>query len=1288
MSENIASMPQMSTPPPWLQERLSLTGEHFYGDRLSIISLPGSIQSTPDLNNSNTDQGQLCCRSVIETEFPATPSSPKMKHINVFERKKEAKRSSSTSSLAVPSRPSKVRTRSTSSLSRARGLSLSPQGMAQPKRNSGSHELISANQGNLQSGQTDSQFELANQQTTSQVGCQERVPGPSMQTAVSGTDQSPVPSPTQQAAPRISTSSSSPSSQSSSPTRKKTGGDSDKPQGHVPRQTSKLPKFSSQTSHNKEPTQTRRNSKTESGIRMGCQSPVSKSQSTVSNTKQVQPRSPPFSSGQSSSISSASRIPSASKTSTKLQKSVKTTVKEKGGLTKQNSSSSSKLLPPGSPQVRHSGIKTSLKTESKISPPAVINTQSASVNSFVSSMTVTPTLNVNVVNNTIGKNAPITNSSASKGKEIKAIQKGHVVSSMPQWRHEGPYANPRPETHFPRMGTTNLTHTSPKSEIPSPKSETVNTASAKIAQVPKASTPMSADSPIVRPDSFVSQRSTSSLTNSTKGQYFYDYSDEDSDWNRPVSKDFSIASSVSLDEMLDKTLENMDTPGSIDFTSDNHFLFKSPVVDSGAINDNNNVPNEMRDDHSDSNCAAEEINDNDNRLRGKPDIVKDTEECEQRNLKKSLTISQIPGSGMAGYRARRPKSLILGSKDKKFVYAEYGSSSSLDSSSDESWSYQASFAKNNKQQEIQSRVAKSLKVGVTKEVETPTNISTLEVTLNAQNDKNNRNVKPTSQIPRPNLSKKTMKMPPPVAQKPVRRKSPSDHVAERPKSVEICVNTVLAPSVTKPVTCFPYYKSVDIYDEKDFSKFTPDKFSTLPQAKAENGDKKLDTSDSFDEVTVERSGSRDDGYSTMSSDVQPEAMEKFSDDNLKERHFTHDYICDSSTITKRDDDLKHRLDFSSDPDSSHENSVPSSERKSSSHSLSSPVSVSSEDRHSQFGSLGRVKAMKLKYEIEIQNRSPEREIFKSPPQTPPKSPKRTSFADKVDKNAASKIPLIRQSSIPPSSSPQVPKLNSKLPLCQNINIQNKSGANYNPPFNRPVNESSINNSNVSSISQNSYKTPNEIQYKPQNNNIIEQFDKLSYFMPPSEQISLLPEGGYDSSSSASERGSDLTSLHISEDNILSDIPEEKDGYESSVGKLSEANSLTSIPLKEHHQSRHEHTCCQHHNVHFEVRLRKYWLSLNGLMRGASESDVNKQNDEIETSYCDEVYGSCLNMDTPLERSASESDLSKKRDDPSKWWLPKLPCGRQRILVDEIEVEGRVNDILKQIVFQQVSAVDW
>jgi hypothetical protein len=51
-----------------------------------------------------------------------------------------------------------------------------------------------------------------------------------------------------------------------------------------------------------------------------------------------------------------------------------------------------------------------------------------------------------------------------------------------------------------------------------------------------------------------------------------------------------------------------------------------------------------------------------------------------------------------------------------------------------------------------------------------------------------------------------------------------------------------------------------------------------------NAHKYMSSDSSFESVKnekVERSGSKDDGYSTMSSDIQPEMLEKFSDSSLR-----------------------------------------------------------------------------------------------------------------------------------------------------------------------------------------------------------------------------------------------------------------------------------------------------------------------------------------------------------------------------------------------------------------------
>lgn len=242
------------------------------------------------------------------------------------------------------------------------------------------------------------------------------------------------------------------------------------------------------------------------------------------------------------------------------------------------------------------------------------------------------------------------------------------------------------------------------------------------------------------------------------------------------------------------------------------------------------------------------------------------------------------------------------------------------------------------------------------------------------------------------------------------------------------------------------------------------------------------------------------------------------------------------------------------------------------------------------------------------------------------------------------------------------------------------------------------------LSESCLKTPTSQYNLPQTStpkNIMEQFSQLTYFAAPTFDHLQLFQDGFDSNSSLSDRGSDLTSLHISEDNILSDIPEEKDGYESSVGQRSENTSLVSLPTTNSAKkspekptpahSSHSHThknssFQQLHKIHFTTTLKKFWSSQYGLVRARCNADYDKQKRLKETADYEELYGGCLNIESLLERSCSESDLYTRGDKPDVVLLPRLPKSQSAecLIIDEILVEERVQVILKQNVMQQIS----
>ncbi|XP_025082021.1 uncharacterized protein LOC112556836 isoform X3 [Pomacea canaliculata] len=91
MFDDSPGQPQMSTPPPWLRDRLELLP---LDDDVSLSSSSSGSPSSPTTPATFQDRPTISMSAIlvpgmttkIETEFPATNSSPKVKRINVFER--------------------------------------------------------------------------------------------------------------------------------------------------------------------------------------------------------------------------------------------------------------------------------------------------------------------------------------------------------------------------------------------------------------------------------------------------------------------------------------------------------------------------------------------------------------------------------------------------------------------------------------------------------------------------------------------------------------------------------------------------------------------------------------------------------------------------------------------------------------------------------------------------------------------------------------------------------------------------------------------------------------------------------------------------------------------------------------------------------------------------------------------------------------------------------------------------------------------------------------------------
>ena len=1449
----------------WLSDRLP-------GDRHSISSLPGDRRRSLDvrlldnlsLGGNPLDRtllggglGQYECWTEIETEFPATPTSPRSKHVSVVQHGVTARagsvpgrRSCSTSSLPTRLPPQRHRTHSASNVE-TRAIRHSD------SHHSGRQTVLCNTSNNSQTyngtGGDCEESKCVLDKVTVTPGGRGSYSGPSQSSQVSQ--------------PVVSTPQSSRSSHGHSSVSIHSSSSSSSSRIPMP-----------PVAQNKHDLQIRRNSlKAEYSIRQGSHSqsispspvptkpsspksnvssiPSAKSLSTKpsglaskSSTRKAteHSRSPSNSSRKSSTGSVGSKLPMGGSKTTKLKakdnsspqnkspneaksrlpssSSSKNVPKSTADSSKLSTTAvSSKLVPPKSPMLRHSGIKTTLCRENSSSMTSAVVRKSDSSVSIVSS---------------VSSRSSSRNSSMSSSAELKTVYAINTVSSVhPSCRvqSESSSSKPmlpvrgnkpaRPETHYPIMGLTTLSHTSPKTEDVSPKIyANITSATSKTTgyNFTNEKYTTKGSSSVSSSFSGISvKQSVTSVAGSTRPGYFYDYSDEDSDQpdgsqtEMQLSRVGSLASSVSLEELLDRTLETMGTPSS-EFSSGSCMFSSTQTVGEGDRTSRESTPrnSSSRDgvtrdstlksgssapdgglnldgrtptdggsdlshqsskplrvpqDKSNNGSHAENIvvtqlvlNE---RLSGKPDIVKDTESSEQRHLQKTMPLRDVPGSSIPGYRAKRPKSLILGAKEK-FVYCEYGSSSSPDSSDADNGDCKFSYAKDSKEQEIKSKVARCVKTG---------NATVIETSRASKNHKSTASEKDSDKVKstKPSGLKKPSKIPPPIATKPTLRKSSIpklelDTQSQRPKSVEICVNTVLSVSCSKKM-----FKDSDSVDLKttDLSKSGSEKTLTYNSKLIEVGG----SSAQFEEGKVERSGSKDDGYSTMSSDVQPENLEKYAD------------AFDSSAST---------------------------DVRTSNLSLSSQTSYSSEDRQSSQGSMGRVRAMKLKFEHDKKSSDSDVSPVKSPTKTPPPvSPRKSRLQSPPPVSSRkpgvpspplpgrvkglqpvqgemSQIQPDQGSRLPPAVPSKVSKLQCGIPVpnqsssnCPNtadatnmkcaiplpkpkpsvstvtkINTephphkveiripvkgtnkpqisekledampgQRKCFPITNPNYSTPNSAStrsaqSINDGDIVTlrlspiipsippphIINNPDWAPNAFShidspyqvinkhdaYLEQASNMFTgrdagsgelraQFEQLAEF----ERVEFAKEGSYDSNSSLSDRGSDLTSLHISEDNMLSDIPEERDGYESSA-RTESVSSLPGVVRRSnqpsgHHGNQNVSSAAHHHAAQFNHGLVRHWGSCQGLVRAAFLADYEHQRAARQNADYEELYGGCLNLETLLERASSESDMYTRGDRPAVTLLPALTRGSEVMMVDEMGVEEQLQAVLKSAVMTQV-----
>ena len=788
-------------------------------------------------------------------------------------------------------------------------------------------------------------------------------------------------------------------------------------------------------------------------------------------------------------------------------------------------------------------------------------------------------------------------------------------------------------------------------------------------------------SPIEKESSTISQ----TVPLLPKAQYFYDYSDEDSDFNQPISNDFSVNSITSLNELLEG--DDTDTLLDEDITAETFRFFESPTFIETS--------KPCSKDDSVKNLKAEKRHKRvmkSSSLGSKPDIVKDTIDSEMKHHSKSPHMGRrklsLTYQGKRKSQGQRPNSLIL-AREKHFSYQDYHSTSSLSSTdSDENWSpslerkchprhkggrksssssnrssYHSSVSEKQSHKSSQelAPVAMEIKKSICSTSSDTSSVSR-ENTLK-QSRENGPDL--SNSVENLNSSLRKKGPPPPIAKKPMSgKKSPgirmgiqspgfrqnkpsqysyvgkdanSDKLILKPHEFKMDTSTTCVQDVAQ--TCHVGKSEIKIASNKRQIVSVDINSDTKNIINGQIGQKYVSSDSSFEGKNldkVERSGSKDDGYSTMSSDIQPEAMEKFSDaslnktDTLTKENSNLNSAPSSPKVLSVKNSTKSSPEISSDLDSFIGSSTVSSDFKMSSStssfsSVKSPKSPNpSEDRAVKFGSLGRVKAMKMLFEAENQNSENNMSKF-------------------------SKFPLRKSPSVDSSlgSKPSIADLGKlkRRSLGDDVCLVTNDEPKEIPTQTREL------------------KVTTETIEKQQ---ISKQEERKKF--EPQHRPTLKP--------SIPEKLPSFQPLHLSEENFLSDIPEEKDEYD-----ISSHSSASHLEVFRYH-----HQMSKHLELLNMFRLRtnkKFWSSTQGLSRAVKEVDDN----QFHVFKAGENISLFLSVDKssfrPLDRSMSLGDLHKTGLTSAR--VKMLPRLRRpwNISLDEVRIMEQVQSIVKSHLLQQV-----
>ncbi|KAK3082761.1 hypothetical protein FSP39_004607 [Pinctada imbricata] len=774
-----------------------------------------------------------------------------------------------------------------------------------------------------------------------------------------------------------------------------------------------------------------------------------------------------------------------------------------------------------------------------------------------------------------------------------------------------------------------------------------------------------------------------------KAQYFYDYSDEDSDFNRPISGEFRASSAASLNEILDG--DDTDTLLDEEITAETFSFFDPPsfVKSSNAKDKTANEADSDKHKHKKVFKSSS--------LGSKPDIVKDTMNSEMKMHSRSphmgrRKLSLSYQSKKVKSQGQRPSSLIL-TREKQNMYDCSSSLSSTDS--DENWSPQMErkahprhkanrkSSSSSNRSSYHSSVSDKLShrssqeltpVAIDSKQFVPSVSSEVQLSKNTEalrhSGENITEMKDSTDSMGSNSLNRKKGPPPPVPRKPLSgKKSPgirmgiqSPGFRQNKQSQYSCVgkDAIADPSlILKPhefkseatnVSKEPLQKchisTAEIKINSSASKRNVCDEVTNKTISISTNHKYVSSDSSFEGKNldkVERSGSKDDGYSTMSSDIQPEALERFSDASLTktEALFTDSSRNEFSSTPVSPKIMHQKISYknspetvSSDLDSILEATTPDVDMKTSSSlssltclkSQNSPKSNPSEERAVKFGSLGRVKAMKMLFEAESLNSS----------DTKP-----------------SKFPLRKS-----------PSVDSSLSCKRNnhdVHKRHSLGDDFKlSPV--PLREETDSKSVEVSAKIENLLEPKEMQKQKAT-------DERKKF-EPQQRPTLKP--------SIPEKPPSFQPLHLSEENFLSDIPEERD--EGDMSAHSSANHLEVSLRNSQQMSRRLEVLNLLRIQHKKV----FWCSLQGLSRislAAGKVQDSKTTIGREFRPVD-------NLKRPLERSRSLDDLSRDVNSQRKHkLLPRLQRRHGIPVIDDLVVEERVQCIIRSHILQQLSSIN-